>query len=520
MKSNEKRLDSIYKNTVFGTINLVLSLVLNFLSRKLFLVNIGIEYLSVNQIISNILIVLSFAETGISGAVLLYLYKLVAENDTETICSVMKLYRKINWFLGFCLFGIGACLIPFLHLFINVNGVSTQYIIFIYLLYLFDSSFNYFYSYRNVVFFADQKAYVPSQISAVISLIRLVVQCGVIYYTQNYFYYLIVTIVLDLLNSVACYWMAAKYYPYLLMKKVRDVAPNIKNNIIKSFKSLLVINLSNATISNTDNILISWISTIMVGYCANYISVTSALEVLMQNMYNSLVHSLGNYSIDRSNSENLEMFHHVVYINHYIVSASTICVAVLIGDFVEMIFGKEYLLAPVITVSIILKYYWKLSNFPLRVYRDSNGLFKQTQMIMIYDAVANIIFSIILGKLMGVAGVYYGTVLSDLVTFFLFGSKVVYRSLFDCDNANEYFLDQLVWILYTCIALAASYFITRSIPVSFVGFIAKGLLCIAVFIFLTWIIWHSSKEYQFAFGLLKSRTMKHIKKGQEEGNEL
>lgn len=504
MEEKGRRLTSIYKNTVFGTVNLVLSLVLNFLSRKLFLVNIGIEYLSVNQIISNILVVLSFAETGISGAVLFYLYKPVAEKDKETICSVMKLYRNINWALGFCLFGVGACLIPFLHLFINVNGVSIQYIILIYLLYLFDSSFNYFYSYRNVVFFADQRAYIPSQISAVISLIRLVVQCGVIYYTQNYFYYLIVTIILDLTNSVACYLMAAKYYPYLTTKKVNDVVPKMKASIIKSFKSLLVINLSNATISNTDNILISWISTIMVGYCANYISVTGALEVLMQNMYNSLIHSLGNYSIDRSNEENLNMFHHVVYINHYIVSVSTICVAILINDFVEMIFGIKYLLAPVITISIILKYYWKLSNFPLRVYRDSNGLFKQTQLIMVFDAIANIIFSIILGKIIGVAGVYFGTVLSDLVTFFLFGSNVVYNTLFHKKNSNEYLYDQMIWILYTSTILVFVYYILKPIPLSLFGFVVKGLLCIVIFAIITWIIWHSNKEYQFALTILNN----------------
>ena len=519
MEKSGKRLNSIYKNTVFGTINLILSLILNFLSRKLFLVNIGIEYLSVNQIISNILVVLSFAETGISGAVLFYLYKPIAEEDEDTICSVMKLYRNINWLLGFCLFGVGVCLIPFLHLFINVNGVSVQYIILIYLLYLFDSSFNYFYSYRNVVFFADQKAYVPSQISAIISLIRLVVQCAIIYYTQNYFYYLIVTILLDLLNSVTCYWMAAKYYPYLLIKKVHDVVPEVKNKIVRSFKSLLVINLSNATISNTDNILISWISTIMVGYCANYISVTSALEVLMQNMYNSLIHSLGNYSIDRSSQDNLDMFHHVVYINHYIVSASTICVAVLINDFIEIIFGKEYLLAPVITVSIILKYYWRLANFPLRVYRDSNGLFKQTQMIMIFDAIANIILSIILGKLVGVAGVYYGTVLSDLVTFFIFGSRVVYKSLFNKNNSNEYFIDQIIWILFTSVVLGIAFFVSKGIPVSFLGFIIKGLLCVTVFIAMTWIIWHSNKEYQFALNLLKNSIMKHFRKRQLENDE-
>ena len=515
MSESGYRLKSIYKNTVFGTVNLILSLILNFLSRKLFLINIGIEYLSVNQIISNILVVLSFAETGISGAVLFYLYKPLAEKDENTICSVMRLYRNINWLLGICLFGVGTCLIPFLHNFINIDGVSIEYIIIIYLLYLFDSSFTYFYSYRNVVFFADQKAYVPSQISAVISLLRLIIQCGVIYFTQNYFCYLVVTIVLDLLNSIACYIVAAKYYPYLLNKKISPVLQKTKNSIIKSFKSLLVINLSNATISNTDNILISWISTIMVGYCANYISVTSALEVLMQNMYNSLIHSLGNYSINRSNQENLEMFHHVIYINHYIVSASTICVAILIDDFIKIIFGANYLLAPIITASIILKYYWRLANFPLRVYRDSNGLFRQTQYIMVLDAIANILFSIVLGKLIGVAGVYYGTVLSDLVTFFFFGSKVVYQTLFNKDNSNEYFLDQLIWAIYTLLLYALVYYVSKPIPVSPVGFVAKGLLCVILFIGTAWLIWHSNSEYRFALNILKGSKNKLFRKDKE-----
>lgn len=498
-------LNPIFKTTVFSSINIIITLLLNFISRKLFLNYIGIDYLSVNQVISSFLVLLSFSEMGLNGAIIYMLYKPLTLKDEKTVSGIVNYFKYINRLLGLGVFGLGLCLVPFLNLIIKTN-VSSKEVIFIYLLQLLSVVFTYLLNYKSVLLVASQKGYINAIINSIFSVFKLVLQCLTIILTKNYFYFLVVSIVLGLANNFVINILASKNNSYLkIYKKVRPTSLE-KKDLYENMKSMFTISLSSVIINNTDNIIISSINTLFVGFSANYISLTSACESLIKSFHQALLHSIGNINIQTGKNEKYQLFKHILFANTFVISLVSICIFFLSHDFISIIFGKEYVLSNLILFSIVLKFYWKLVNYPILLFRDSTGLFNKSKLIISLNAITNIILSIFLGNLIGISGVYFATVLADIITSYWFSSKLVYIDIFDKDSSVEFNLIQLKNIFISLIAFSIIYFLTQAMPVSFLYLAIKLILCIVIYSLIYLVLNINNPEIVYFMQLLKKIT--------------
>ena len=87
------RIKMTAKNAFWSYFSMLVSLVLQFISRTVFIYYLGEGYLGINGLFSNILGVLSFAELGIGTAINFSLYKPVAEKDIKKIKAYMHYYK-------------------------------------------------------------------------------------------------------------------------------------------------------------------------------------------------------------------------------------------------------------------------------------------------------------------------------------------------------------------------------------------------------------------------------------------
>ena len=85
----------------------IITVLLGFISRTVFITALGAEYLGVNGLFTNILSIISLAESGIGSSIVYSLYKPVAENDEEKILILMNVYRKAFKVTGLIVFTIG-----------------------------------------------------------------------------------------------------------------------------------------------------------------------------------------------------------------------------------------------------------------------------------------------------------------------------------------------------------------------------------------------------------------------------
>ncbi len=88
------------KNASFGLVSQLINIALGFISRTVFIYVLGVEYLGINGLFTNILMLLSFAELGIGNAIIYGMYKPLAMDDKEKIKSLMALYEKAYKAIG------------------------------------------------------------------------------------------------------------------------------------------------------------------------------------------------------------------------------------------------------------------------------------------------------------------------------------------------------------------------------------------------------------------------------------
>jgi NADH:ubiquinone oxidoreductase subunit K len=80
-------------NTVVSFASQLIVILLGFLSRRVLIYSVGVEYLGINGLMSNILTIFSLAESGIGLAIGYALYKPLAENDIEQVKSLMRFFK-------------------------------------------------------------------------------------------------------------------------------------------------------------------------------------------------------------------------------------------------------------------------------------------------------------------------------------------------------------------------------------------------------------------------------------------
>ena len=90
-----------------GLVNQMIITLLSFVSRTVFISTLGIEYLGINGLFTNILAMLTLAEAGLGASIMYSLYKPVAENDYHKINVLMKFYRNTYMVIALIILVLG-----------------------------------------------------------------------------------------------------------------------------------------------------------------------------------------------------------------------------------------------------------------------------------------------------------------------------------------------------------------------------------------------------------------------------
>lgn len=427
--SNHSKTENALRNAAIGITNNVVVLALHLISRKLFLQYLGIEYLSVEQVARSLLSILSFSEMGIGSAVLYMLYKPVAEDNRPEITRIVNTFRRLNTAVGLVIVVLGVCCLPFLHLFITTS-VPMEEVYLIFLLRLAYSASSYFCAHRQMLINADQKNRVVSMVSLVVNLAGVAMQCVALVTTKSYAPFALVLVATSVVQNLILYVIGGRLYPYLKEDRHSWIDRKSRKELATYVKSLFAVKVGGIVINNTDNILVSAIDTLTVGYMANYSTVTVRLKELLTIFHNAILYSLGIASVEKGSEEKYQLFRKVVLIDQYVVGVICVCTGVLWHDFIAVWLGKEYLIGDLLMYSVLLNFMWRVLVSPLAMFRDTNGLFVYVRRMVLVNAGLNIILSLAMGQVIGVPGVYIATVIADILTDFWFDARLLYEKLF------------------------------------------------------------------------------------------
>lgn len=478
MEKNSRTKNSI-SNITLNIIFQFINVLGNFIIRSVFINNLSVEYLGINGLYSNILSILSLTELGVGSAIIYSMYKPLKNNNTNELIELVTYFKKIYSKIGLLVLFLGLLIIPFLPFMVNTSQPLFEIIVY-YLMFLFGSVSSYFLVYKTTIVTADQKDFILKKYYILILFIKFTCQLFVLHYFKNYFLFLLIQIIMNLIQNVICSKKAENLYPFIKEKK--EIKDSTKNSIWKNIKSLFIYQVGAVSLNNTDNILISILAgTIVVGYYSNYSMIIAALSTFTSLIFTSLTSSIGNYNIDSTAEDKYKIFNVLELASFWIYGFCSICLFVLFQDFISIWLGTKFLLTSDVVFIIVLNYYITGILYPIFCYRTTTNLFQNAKYIMLIAAIVNLILSILLGYKFGLFGILIATAISRLCTTIWFEPYILFKNYFK-QNVFKYYFKQILNVFYLVIIYFIIDFILSFIIISniYLLFIIKCIICIIV----------------------------------------
>ena len=500
-------------NIFTGFLGYGINTVLGFVCRIVFVRCLSADYLGVSGLFSNILTILSLAELGISSAIIYALYKPIAEKDEKRITSLMHFYAKAYRIIGIIVAAVGLIMLPFLNVIIRDQPAIKENLYLIYLMYLANTVISYFFSYRGSLLTAMQRNYIVVGYSYVITIVQSILQMIFLMVTHEYLIYLIIQMVGGVTYNVWISHKACKDYPYIKDKNYTPLTKSETKNLLKDVKALAIYKVTGVLVNNTDNIVITYFNgLISVGLASNYLLFSNTLNSLVQQTFNALTGSVGNLNATATEGKRYSFFKALNLANFWLYGWGAIGIALVSGDLVKWFYGADYVMSLEIPVILAINFYMIGMQQAVYTFKNTLGLFKYGQYILIFTAAINLSLDIILGRRWGIFGIYLSTAIARLLTNTWYEPYAVYK--YGLHKKPILYLLRYTGYLVVLTLVGASCFILCCFCKFGIvtNVFVKIMICsIVPNVFFTVAFW-KTEEFQYLFAFIKKFIKKIIKR--------
>lgn len=506
--NSDSRTKNSTRNAITSFTNKLIILFITFFSRKIFIKYIGVEYLGINGLFANVLTLLSMADLGLGTAMNVSLYKPIAEKDTDKICALLNYFRKLYYFIALAVFFIGLSLTPFLSYIVNTPNEIPHLEIY-FLIFVINNVVSYLFVYKSSIIKADQRSYIVNRVDVWVNIIKIIIKIIIVIIFKNYLLYILLDVIGTFTHNIIVTVIANKYYPFIKGKAILNTEE--RKLIFTDISSVFIYKISWSLLNGTDNILISVIcGTVFVGIYSNYHTITNTLTQFVALLFNSLTASIGNLVVKETPEKRYEIFKIMEMTSYWLCGIITVCLFYLTQDFIELWFGKELLLNNITLLAIICNVLFSLCMRPVWSFREGTGMYKQIRYIMFITAIVNLILSIFLGRILGLAGIFFATVISKISTYFLYEPIILYKNFFRT-SAYRYYLNFISNILIIIITILICYFPIRFFKnITIINWFLKAFICFFIVNIIFFLRYHRTNEFIYLRMKILTKMKKNI----------
>lgn len=494
-------------NTCVAIGSQLIIILLGFVSRRVLIYNVGVEYLGINGLMTNILTIFSLAESGIGMAIGYALYKPLAENDIEKIKSLMRFFKITYRILALLTAIVGLIFFPFLPIFLKGNTIEDASII--YFMFLFSSVVSYLWVYKTTLNSSDQNKYLYTIANTITQIVVLILKIFILYVTKNYILFLSIDIGTTLLKNMIFSKVVDHRYPYLKDKQVLPLDRETKKGLFTNIKALFIGKLGYILSQCSDNLVISSVVNVTaVGLYSNYTILVAAVTGFVTTFSNGVTASLGNLIASETKEYTYVVYKKIDFINYWLYTFTSICLLCLIEPFITIWLGNAFILSKSILVLSVLIYFLKGINSALDIAKNAAGLFQPDRYVPAIEAIFNLAISIYLARQFGVTGVLVGTLLSFIACSFWYKPLIVYKYVFG-KELKHYIIWEGKKILIA-FSLAAVLYVAQSLislENGFLNFLVKAFFVGILSNLALFILFYKTEEgkyiRQMAYGFVR-----------------
>ena len=513
--NTNNRTDNSIKTSFWGVLRSVVEILLAFVYRTIFIKVLGADYLGLNGLFTNILQVLSLAELGVTTAIVFRFYKPISDNNFIRVGKLMNYLKKVYIYIAIFILVVGLLISPFIKFFISDTSIVPADInlYFIYILYLINTVSSYLFVYKQSILSADQRGYIISLFGILMSLIKYVVQIILLLFYKNYTATLFAGILISVIfNFLFSFWTEKKYKFVFNVKE--ELSKEDKTEIFNDTKAVMFHKVGATVKLSTDSIILSkYVSLVSAGIYSNYSMIISGLQTIIGMLLGNFVSSVGNAHVKLSKEDNYNIYKKLLFINFWISTVVIVCSYLLINDFINLWIGPDFLFDRFTLIMLCVQFYIFISRQINISYTNGCGLFTKDRYRPIIEAVLNLIISIIGVKILGIVGVFIGTVISSIATVFWREPVILYKEEFK-KPVYKYWLLYFKFAVFSIfLCFSGDYIKSRYLTIdSILSLVIEAIVCFVFVNLLLVLLYHKKEEYAYMKQLFKKIINKISKK--------
>ena len=421
-----ERTKNAARNIAFDGILEMMNMLFPFVIRSVMLHYLGTEYLGLNGLFKSLLMFLNLAELGVGSAMVFSMYKPIAQDDTPTICALLRLYRTLYRIIGLAIAAVGLCLIPVLKSFIRDDLPAGMNLYILYLMNLGNTVLTYWlFAYRSSLLQAHQRRDVISKVTLAVRFSEYVLKILILVFLKNYYLYLTVQllcqIAVNLLTAVCASKMYPKYVPSGKLSKEET------KNIFHRVRDLFTSKLSATVFDSADTLVVSaFMGLSVLAVYQNYYFIITALRMMLVVVLNACMAGVGNKLVMESRESNYRDLEKISLLFCWLLGVSTSMLLCLYQPFMQIWMGSDNMLAAGLVLCFVIYYYSMGANKLLNMFKDSAGIWKQDRWRPLTAALVNLGLNLATVQWLGL----YGVLLSSVVSIVFIQIPWVLRNLF------------------------------------------------------------------------------------------
>ena len=453
-----QRTKNAARNILYDGLLKAINIVVPFLMRSIMLHYLGVAYLGLSGLFRSLLSFLNLAELGVGSAMVFSMYKPIAEDDTETICALMRLYRTFYRIIGLFIAVVGLALTPFLRNLISGELPPDVNLYILYFLNLGSTVMTYWlFAYKNSLLYAHQRNDVHSRITLAFRVVEYALKIAALALFHNYYLYLIIQLLVQAAINVATALRVGRLYPAysprgrMAREKIRDIAHRVRDLFTARFAGVIFDSADTLVIS-------SFLGLTQLALYQNYFFVITSLKGMLEVVISACTAGIGNSLITESMEKNYNDLRKLSMLFSWLLSVSTAMLLCLYQPFMTIWMGGENLLPISYVVCFAVYYYCAGMNRLVNMFKDAAGMWHRDRFRPLTAALVNLVLNLGTVRWLGLYGVLLSTVVSIVLVEIPWLMHNLFQELFPHEYLWQYVRSFCLFVGAAIACVAASWF--------------------------------------------------------------
>lgn len=433
-----ERTKNATRNIMFNGMSQMMNMLVPFIMRSIILNFLGMEYLGLGGLFRSILSILNLAELGVGSTMVFSMYKPIAEDDKDTICALMKLYRKFYRIIGLVILTIGLILTPFLPNLISGEVTADVNLYVLYFMNLGSTVLSYWlFAYKNCLLSAHQRGDIASKVTMLVHLAEYLLKILVLILFGNYYVYLVIQILSQVTSNIFVALRVDKLYPdyspggELSKEKVRGIATRVRD--------LFTSNFSYVVSNSADTLVISsFLGIVILAIYQNYYFIISSLKTMIEVIVGACIAGIGNSLVTESAEKNYKDFKKMTILFGWLMSVAGSMLLCMYQPFMHIWMGEENMLEFGYVICFVIYFYSIGMNKLTSMFKDAAGIWKIDKWRPLTAALVNLALNLATVNWIGLYGVLLSTVISIVFIQIPWIFHNLFKAVFPHEHLWEY----------------------------------------------------------------------------------